>query len=197
MNEYLKFGIFGLYSIVIIIFVALIIWAQMKKEEKLRRMQSDLKDKITKNFKLSPQDITLLGRAHGLSPISSRLALYRVYKDIDDSESFEKLKILVREIQKEEPFDTMPDEIKPSLSRISELTSSSDNESDRHLLTPITNIMVKYLDLVEVQRRTKKQAYIAYILTIVSFVIGVVSLYFAIKTPSAAEIAQQLKQMGP
>ena len=100
--------------------------------------------KIENKFELTSQDISLLGLAYGLSPSSSRLALYRVYKDIDNKENFLLLKKLVIAIEKEEPFDTMPDEVKPSLSRILELTSNSESDTDRHILTPITNILTKY-----------------------------------------------------
>ena len=75
---------------------------------------------------------TILPEGDGLSPSNSRLALYRVYRDIEDKEVFDALNKLVAEIQENEPFDTMPDEVKPSLSRLQVLTSKSDIESDKH-----------------------------------------------------------------
>ncbi|ENM5799950.1 heme exporter protein CcmD [Vibrio mimicus] len=196
MSDIFKYGVFGLYAIVIIAFLGLMVWSVRKREENRKRLQADLKSKLESGFNLTSQDIVLLGRAHDLSPSNSRLALYRVYKDISDSGSFDKLKELVSEIHKEEPFDTMPDEVKPSLSRILELTSNTTSETDKHLLTPITNILTKYQDLVEEQRKTKKQATVAYLITIISFVIGAVSLYYAITAPTAADIATQLSQMS-
>lgn len=195
MSDVFKYVVFGLYAIVLIVFFALIIWSVRKQEENRKRLQADLKSKLESGFNLTSQDIVLIGRAHNLSPSNSRLALYRVYKDISDSDSFEKLKKLVSEIHKEEPFDTMPDEVKPSLSRILELTSNTTSETDKHLLTPVTNLLTKYQELVEEQRKTKKQATIAYLITIVSFVIGAVSLYYAITAPTAADIATQLSHM--
>ncbi|CAK1861907.1 conserved hypothetical protein [Vibrio crassostreae] len=195
MSDVFKYVVFGLYAIVLIVFFGLIIWSVRKQEENRKRLQADLKSKLESGFNLTSQDIVLIGRAHNLSPSNSRLALYRVYKDISDSGSFEKLKKLVSEIHKEEPFDTMPDEVKPSLSRILELTSNTTSETDKHLLTPVTNLLTKYQELVEEQRKTKKQATIAYLITIVSFVIGAVSLYYAITAPTAADIATQLSHM--
>ncbi|CAK2110800.1 conserved hypothetical protein [Vibrio crassostreae] len=195
MSDVFKYVVFGLYAIVLIVFFGLIIWSVRKQEENRKRLQADLKSKLESGFNLTSQDIVLIGRAHNLSPSNSRLALYRVYKGISDSGSFEKLKKLVSEIHKEEPFDTMPDEVKPSLSRILELTSNTTSETDKHLLTPVTNLLTKYQELVEEQRKTKKQATIAYLITIVSFVIGAVSLYYAITAPTAADIATQLSHM--
>ncbi|NRF28247.1 hypothetical protein [Vibrio coralliilyticus] len=195
MNDVFTYGVFGLYAIVIILFIIIAFLSVRKREVNRKRLQVDLKSKLENGFNLTSQDIVLLGRAHDLSPSNSRLALYRVYKDIVDSDSFEKLKRLVSEIHKEEPFDTMPDEVKPSLSRMLELASNSSSETDKHLLTPITNILTKYQELVEEQKKTKKQANIAYIVTIVSFVIGAVSLYYAVTAPTATEIAIQLEGM--
>lgn len=192
MVDLFQYSVLGLYALIILFFVGLVFWNVRKREESRKQLQADLKLKLENGFNLTSQDIVLLGRAHDLSPFNSRLALYRVYKDLTDTESFEKLKSLVSEIHKEEPFDTMPDEVKPSLSRISELTSSSSSDTDKHLLNPITNILTKYQDLVEEQKKTKKQTYIAYVITIVSFVFGAISLYYAITAPSAADIASEL-----
>ena len=196
MADFFKYSVFGLYAFAILLFVAFAFWYVKKREESIKLLQADLKIKLEKGFNLSSQDIVLVGRAYNLSAANSRLALYRVYKDLTDLESFEKLKKLVSEILKEEPFDTMPDEVKPSLARISALTSTSSTETDKHLLTPITNILTKYQDLVEEQKKTKKQTYIAYVVTLVSFVFGTVSLYYSISAPTAAEIAGELSKVN-
>jgi len=195
MIEEFKYPIFGLYALIIIGSFFLIVWTNKKREEKIKKLQIDLKLKIENKFELTSQDISLLGLAYGLSPSSSRLALYRVYKDIDNKDNFLLLKKLVIAIQKEEPFDTMPDEVKPSLSRILELTSNSESDTDRHILTPITNILTKYQELIEDRNKTRKQTNIAYTLTIVSFFVGAISLYFAVSTPSAEEIASKLNEL--
>lgn len=192
MSNDAKLWIFVVYGSIILLAIIGAAWSVKRKNEKIRNLQADLLTKITNDFELTPQDITLIGRAYGLSAASSRLALYRAYKDIDQKENFQKLKSLVEQLQKDEPFDTMPDEVKPSLSRISCLTSESPLESDRHLLTPITNILTKYQDLLEEQKKTKKQASIAYTLTIASFIFGAISLYFAFMSPSAQDIASEL-----
>ncbi len=195
MIDELKYLMFILYALIIIMALFFYIWVNKKREEKIKKLQTDLKSKIKKKFELTSQDISLIGNAYGLSPSSSRLALYRVYKDIDNNEEFLLLKKLVTAIQKEEPFDTMPDEVKPSLFRILELTSISSSETDKHILTPITNALTKYQELVEDRNKTKKQTNAAYTLTIVSFFIGAISLYFAVSTPSAEEIASKLNEL--
>lgn len=90
----------------------------------------------------------------------------------------------------------MPDEVKPSLSRLQVLTSKSDVESDKHLLTPITNILTKYQQLLEDKKKTQKKSNIAYTLTVASSLVGVVGLYFAFVSPSAQDIAKELNDIS-
>ncbi|HIF9341197.1 TPA: hypothetical protein ACX6RU_001259 [Photobacterium damselae] len=195
MSDYLKYGVFALYAVLFIGMFVLVLWIKHTRERRINQLQEDLKSKIEAGFKLTSKDIVIIGRAYDLSAKSSREALYRVYKGIKKPDEFEKLKDLVAEIEKEEPFDTMPDEVKPSLLRVSELSYKSGEESDKHILTPITNILTKYQELLEEQKKTRKQTNIAYMLTIVSFIVGAVSLYFAVTAPTASEIATQLGSM--
>lgn len=192
MSDSLKFGVYALYAVLIGGMLIFALWMKRTRDHRITELQADLKSKVEAGFELSSKDIVVIGRAHNLSAQNSRAALYRVYKDIKTPEEFEKLKGLVSEIEKEEPFDTMPDEVKPSLLRVTELAFKSGEESDKHILTPITNILTKYQELQEEQKKTRKQTNTAYLLTIVSFIVGAVSLYFAVTAPTASEIASQL-----
>ncbi|MEI5637476.1 MULTISPECIES: hypothetical protein [unclassified Pseudoalteromonas] len=193
MFDIMSLTVFGIYGILIILFVPFAVVEIRKRKENIKKLEADLKNKIKSNFDLSSNDITLIGQAYGLSPSNSRLALYRVYRDIEDKEVFDALNKLVAEIQENEPFDTMPDEVKPSLSRLQVLTTKSDVESDKHLLTPITNILTKYQQLLEDKKKTQKKSNIAYTLTVASSLVSVISLYFAFVSPSAQDIAKELK----
>ncbi|ELV8675416.1 MULTISPECIES: hypothetical protein [Vibrio] len=195
MSDSLKYAVFTLYAVLIIGMFVFALWIKHKRDSRIGQLQEDLKSKIEAGFDLTSKDIVIIGRAYDLSAKSSREALYRVYKGIKTPNEFEKLKTLVAEIDKDEPFDTMPDEVKPSLLRVSELSYKSGEESDKHILTPITNILTKYQELQEEQKKTRKQTNIAYMLTIISFIVGAISLYFAITAPTASDIATQLGAM--
>ena len=192
----MEIAIFGIYGIIIIFFVFLAVMEVRKRKESIKKLETDLKNKIKNKFVLSPNDITLIGQAYGLSPSNSRLALYRVYRDIEDKEVFDSLNKLVAEIQENEPFDTMPDEVKPSLSRLQILTSKSNLESDKHLLTPITNILTKYQQLLEDKKKNQKKSNIAYTLTVASSLVGIIGLYLAFVSPSAQDIAKELNDLS-
>ena len=195
MSEFMKSGVYVLYAVLICGMLVFAFWMKRTRDQRISQLQADLAKKIEAGFELTSKDIVVIGRAYDLSAKNSRGALYCVYKDIKTPEEFIKLKALVLEIEKEEPFDTMPDEVKPSLLRVSELAYKTGEESDKHILTPITNILTKYQELQDEQKKTRKQTNIAYMLTIVSFIVGGISLYFAITAPTASEIATQLGAM--
>ena len=180
------------YPLVFIGLFGWAIWMFSEKTKRMKSMQSDLAEKISNKFNLDPQDIVSLGRAHNLSPANSRTVLCKVYKDIKDPEAFASLKKLLTEVETAEPFDTMPDEVKPTLISLSNIINKDNSPENKHILTPITNILTKYIELVEEQKKVKKQTYIAYIITIFSFFVGVLGLYYAFSAPSAIEIAEQL-----
>ncbi|WP_157420051.1 hypothetical protein [Oceanisphaera avium] len=185
----------ALIVIMITIFISVWVWSERHNSKKMVQLQADLKEKINASIELDPKDIVLLGRAHFLSPANSRTALYRVYQDVKEPEEFKKLKALVSEVEKEEPFDTMPDEVKSSLLRMAYLLTQSGEESDKHVLTPVTNILTKYNELLEEQTASKVKTNRAYLATLVSLVIGVVSIVYAYNAPSASDIAAEVSQI--
>lgn len=99
------------------------------------------------------------------------------------------------EIEKEEPFDELPDEVKPSLSRLSKLIEKSNDSADKHILLPVTTALTKYVELKVEQEKAKKQTNRAYVITIISFVVGAISFYFTLKSPSEADIKKAMEQV--
>ncbi|MGL6632215.1 hypothetical protein ACSZOF_01385 [Aeromonas veronii] len=128
-------------------------------------------------------------------PKSSRDVIYRLYAEVDEPTTFSVLKKLVVEIEKEEPFDELPDEVKPSLSRLLKIIESSQDDSDKHILLPITSTLNKYTELKSEQEKVKKQTNRAYIITIISFVVGAISFYFTLKSPSDVDIKRAMEQV--
>lgn len=175
--------------------VIFVFWMTIQKKKNMESMKSNIKQKLSSSVSLSAKDITLIGRGFDLSPKSSRDVIYKLYAEIDESSSFSALKKLVVEIEKEEPFDDLPDEVKPSLSRLLKIIESSQDESDKHILLPITSTLNKYTELRLEQERTKKQTNRAYIITIISFVVGAISFYFTLKSPSDVDIKRAMEQV--
>ncbi|HHQ4600287.1 TPA: hypothetical protein ACSP82_001156 [Aeromonas veronii] len=172
-----------------------VFWMTIQKRKNMESMKGNIKQKLSSSVSLSAKDITLIGRSFDLSPKSSRDVIYRLYAEVDEPTTFSVLKKLVVEIEKEEPFDELPDEVKPSLSRLLKIIESSQDDSDKHILLPITSTLNKYTELKSEQEKTKKQTNRAYIITIISFVVGAISFYFTLKSPSDVDIKRAMEQV--
>jgi hypothetical protein len=164
-------------------------------KKRSRFMKANLKEKIKSQIELSASDVVNIGKAFRLTPYQSRRVVYQIFSELNDKESFEKLKILVNEIEKEEPFDDLPEEVKPSMIRLTNLVSTSSESSDKQLLSPISHTLKKYVDLLAEQDLLRKKTNRAWLLTIVSFVIGAISFYFTVTAPTASDIATQLNEI--
>lgn len=175
--------------------VVFVFWMTIQRKKNMERMKSNIKNKLTASVSLTAKDITLIGRGFDLSSKNSHDAVYKLYAETDDANAFSSLKKLVEEIEKEEPFDDLPDEVKPSLSRLVKLVESSQELSDKHVLLPITSTLNKYTELKLEQEKSKKQTNRAYVITIISFVVGAISFYFTLKSPSDVEIKKAMEQV--
>jgi large-conductance mechanosensitive channel len=170
-------------------------WMTIQKRKNKERMRANIVKKLTANVTLSAKDIFHIGRGFDLSSQGSRDVVFKLYADVDDPASFSTLKALVAEIEKEEPFDELPDEVKPSLSRLSKLIEQSDDSADKHILLPLTTTLTKYVELKVEQEKAKKQTNRAYVITIISFVVGAISFYFTLKSPSEADMKKVMEQV--
>ena len=194
-NEVFNLFMAAFYIAVIAGAIVFVFWMTIQKRKNMERMKGNIKHKLSSSVSLSAKDITLIGRGFDLSPKSSRDAIYRLYAEVNEPKAFSELQNLVVEIEKEEPFDELPDEVKPSLSRLLKIIESSKDESDKHVLLPITSTLNKYTELKLEQEKTKKQTSRAYIITIISFVVGAISFYFTLKSPSDVDIKRAMEQV--
>lgn len=167
----------------------------LQKRKNKDRMRANVVKKLTSNVTLSAKDIVRIGRGFDLSPRSSRDVVFKLYADVDDLASFTTLKALVADIENEEPFDELPDEVKPSLARLSKVIEQSTDSADKHILLPITTTLTKYVELKADQEKAKKQTNRAYVITIISFVVGASSFYFTLKSPSETDIKKAMEQV--
>lgn len=185
----------GSYIIMIIAFSVFVSWMTIQKRKKLDAMQRNVYAKITSGIQLTAKDIVNIGKSFDLTAFQSRKVIYKVFGEADNKESFQNVKDLVLEIENEEPFDDMPDEVKPSLIRLSKLVDEAGGDSDKYLLSPIIGTLSKYVDQKSDQEKLKKQTNRAYALTIVSFVVGAISFYFTLTSPNAEDIALEVRAM--
>jgi len=158
-------------------------------------MQQFILQKINDGVDMTAKDVVYIGRGLKLSPVSSREVVFQTLVSNPDSKIFTSINRLIENIEKEEPFDELPDEVKPSLSRLSYILEKPENSVDRHILSPITAVLAKYVDLKAEHEKSKRHTYRAYLITIVSFLVGSISFYYTLNTPSASDIRQTMEQV--
>ena len=184
----------GSYIFIIVAFAVFMSWITIQRRKNADAMRKNIFSKLKAGIKLSSKDVVNIGKSFDLTAFQSRKVIYKIFRDTEDNDSFESLKLLVQEIEVEEPFDDLPDEVKPSLVRLSKITEQSEEESDRHILSPITGTLAKYVELKAEQEKLKKQTNRAYVVTIISFVVGAISFYFTLTSPSAKDIANEINK---
>lgn len=192
-SDFLNLIMAGSYIFIIIGFGIFMSWITIQRRKNADAMRKNIYAKLNSKIQLSSKDVVNIGKSFDLTAFQSRKVIYKIFRDAEDKDTFESLKTLVQEIEAEEPYDDMPDEVKPSLVRLSKITEESDEESDKHILTPITGALGKYVELKSEQEKLKKQTSRAYVVTIVSFVIGAISFYFTLSSPSAKDIAKEIQ----
>lgn len=157
-----------------------------------RKARSALRDSILKkienNISLSLSDVTSIAKGVNLQRPSVSRTIYKLLHDTNEPTLFQKFKELSKELEKEEPFDDLPEEVKPSLVRLSELCTDSHQKSDQFLLTPIQKTLATYVELKIEVEKTKKWSKLFNTLGIVSFIVGLLGFYLTLKSPDIKDI---------
>ena len=168
----------------------------LEQSEGRKKRQARVRDLIDKklggDIELHAQDVIDIGRGAGASQSSTVDALYQLFAETEDKERYEKLKQLIADLQREEPFESLPPETRPSLSRLSSLCEQSEQTSDRELLHPISKLLEEYQELKQERSSIKRQGRISYVVALVSFFIGVVGLILAFTGPTKGFIVKEL-----
>lgn len=189
------FSLIGIYILMVAGAAFYLSWMTIQRKKNIEKMMENIMGKLAANVTLTAKEVVHLGRGFDLSPKLSGDAVYRLYTQTNDVASYELLKTLVTDIEREEAFDELPDEVKPSLSRLGKLIEQSNEPSDKHILLPLTTTLGKYVELKAEQEKAKKQTARAYIITVISFLVGTVSFYYTLKSPSEADIKRDMAQV--
>lgn len=184
-----------MYLVIIFGSVVFLSWMSIQKKKNIEKAKDCIRSKIIGKLSITAKEVIYIGRGFDLSPTNSRDAVYKLFSEINSIEGYEKLKVLVAEIEKDEPFDELPDEVKPSLSRVAKLIDASTDSSDKNIILPITSTLNKYVELKAEQEKSKRQTSRAYMITIISFVVGAIGFYFTLTSPGEKEMKQALEQV--
>ncbi|WP_158530070.1 hypothetical protein [Delftia acidovorans] len=188
IEKVLSITLFSAYGIIFLIGGVGISFVTLEKRKARRSLRESISKKMTGGIQLSAADIITMAKGVGLQRPSVNRIVYKLLHDTYDPQLFQQLKALSGQLEKEEPFDDLPEEVKPSLIRLTELCDGSQQKSDQFLLTPIQKTLGSYVELKAEAEKTKKQTKWVNTIGIVSFIIGTWGFYLTWKSPDAKDI---------
>lgn len=158
------------------------------------KLKNQIRKKIQSGIQLQAPEISDIGRGLGLSATQSIKTLFELYSEAEGHEEHAQFKILLSEINREEPFESFPEEVRPSLARLSTLCTESPVESDKELLHPLKKVLGEYQEMKSDHATIKKQSHISYVVALISFFIGAVGIILAFTGPSKEFISGEVQK---
>ena len=148
--------------------------------------------RLDAGIEVTAADLDRFCNAHGLDKASAKLVLDRIYAERPaetEPGTLDRLRPLLEEVEKNQPYDHLPVEVRPSLVRLDSLVGDSADGRDRAVLGPILAALNEYVDLAKERRRLNLHRNVALAMGVVSLVVGGATLYL---TPSEEELASSV-----
>lgn len=163
---------------------------QERRESKLRER---ILNRLANDIEVTTKDLERFRNALELNQHQAK----RVVDDMYSEELSEqvttavigKLDALLGDLEAKQPFDNLPEEVRPSLIRIEKTLSASSDEEDKAVLTPVVNALHTSVKLARQQRRLSFHRNIAYGIGAASLVVGLAALLLS---PSADDLAKHV-----
>lgn len=131
----------GIFIIVYVggvtLFAVLMAKVALDKRRGRAELKASILVKLMASIALSAKDVNTMARGAGLARASVSKCLSQLLLETNDQQAFASLQKLAADLEKTEPFEDLPPEVKPSLVRLQELIEESSQKSDVHLLSPI------------------------------------------------------------
>ena len=176
------------------IFAVLMTKVYFDKRKARQELKLNLLEKFNASISLSINDVINMAKGADLARPSVGKCLNQLLSDTNDPNIFKEIQRLTAELEKEEPFDDLPEEVKPSLVRLVELCEASSVTSDKYLLSPVQKTLGTYVELkAEVEKNRTKAKWVN-IAGIVSLIVGMWSFYLTWKSPDVKDIEAAVKR---
>lgn len=189
------------YAIMIMMFLIgfpYVFWNRKKRE---KQFKTTINQFLDKDENLNLRDIISMREALDINEYQSRQIIKALYFDINNDEinknqqiTLEKIRLLQDAIEKEEPFEGCPNELKPSLIEIREIIKKHKPDNSE-LLLPLVKDLKEFNKMSQEYSKIKWQNKIAFWITICGFILSVIGLLYTITaTPSSDAIAKSVMQ---
>ncbi len=182
------------YAIIILIFLIGIPYTFWNREKRKKQFKSAINYFLDKNENLNLRDIINMRDALDINEYQSRRIIKSLYLDIAENQNIklEKIRLLQYVVEKEEPFEGCPHELKPSLIEIREIIKKHKPENSE-LLLPVVKDLKEFNKMNQEYSKIKRQNKLAFWITIFGFILSIIGLLYTITaTPSSDAIAKSV-----
>ncbi|MCY4011112.1 MAG: hypothetical protein OXG82_00195 [Gammaproteobacteria bacterium] len=164
------------------------------KSDESRQLRDLILNRIVHGVPVSRSDVSRFASARGLSSSEAHDAVERLYSeelsDVITAEVLQTVGSLLGELEMQQPYETLPAEVRQSLVRLNKLVrAETRDEEDRQVLTPIVSTLTNYAGLEKQKRRQAAHVIAAYVIGVASVILGGTALLY---TPSPAELANHI-----
>ncbi len=170
------------------LFAVLMAKVALDKRRGRAELKASILVKLMASIALSAKDVNTMARGAGLARASVSKCLSQLLLETNDQQAFASLQKLAADLEKTEPFEDLPPEVKPSLVRLQELIEESSQKSDVHLLSPIQRALGSYVEQKAELESSKRTGKWMNLISIIGFIVGLWGFYFAWKSPDAEEM---------
>ena len=188
LNKVLNIIFIIVYVGGVTLFAVLMAKVALDKRRGRAELKASILAKLMASIALSAKDVNTMARGAGLARASVSKCLSQLLLETNDQQVFASLQKLAADLEKTEPFEDLPPEVKPSLVRLQELIEASSQKSDVHLLSPIQRALGSYVEQKAELESSKRVGKWMNLISIIGFIVGLWGFYFAWKSPDAKEM---------
>ena len=164
-----------------------------EKERSQAELRERVLDWLSNGVAVRPKDLGRFASAFGLTEGQAKHAVDVLYsRELSEeftTETIKSLDALLADLEMARPYDTLPEDVRPSLIRIQKSLAASKELDDKEFLAPVVNALHRYVDLVEANKRAKIHRNVAYLIGGASLIVGLASL---LNTPSTDELGEHV-----
>ncbi|RRN01728.1 hypothetical protein EIM44_09415 [Bibersteinia trehalosi] len=181
---------YSIYIGIVIFVFFLFLFLMLNDYNKKKKFITTLERKIVSNENIDVKDVIAMQDALSIPRIRVRKYVKSLHLKSDLDKYSERIRILIDKLQEDEPFDNCPVETRGVLVKL----KASLDEKEQGILNPIVKSLEELNINREENKKIKKRSYIAYIIGIISFITGLISLYFTLKSPTTDDIKETIQK---
>lgn len=198
INQFMQNSIPYILSIYVLILIP-IVFLMIKESRKKKVSELKFKDAIRKVIDSESENVTYktalrIGKGFALKEFQVHSAMSEVYSDMAGNEKSKKIENILDDIEKIDPYKSLPYDLKPALLQVEKQLDLVNEESSQLLIQPIKSHLVKYSELLNERDFLKKKSLRNTQITVVSAIIGVFGLLGTLTSPSVSDIEALLKK---